>query len=96
MLPERTSVVLALLLAGAPFDSASADGADRTTEVFRYACGNELGRRDLTLFGNGTVRFRQWTEGAMAMRLGELDPERLAIVIARLDPTPTRWRRGVL
>ncbi len=76
----RAAVAVCLLLAavGAPAD-------DRSTERFRYACSNALGRRDVTLFANGTVRLRQGLWQEQEMLLDELTPEELASYLERLE-----------
>lgn len=50
---------------------------DRALERLRYTCENELGRRDITLFANGTVRLREGPWDAQRMSLTELSPEEL-------------------
>ncbi|MEM7584921.1 MAG: hypothetical protein AAF560_16125 [Acidobacteriota bacterium] len=57
---------------------------DRSTEVLRYACSNQLGRRDITLFANGTVRLRQGLWDDQEMRLDELLSEELSSYLNRL------------
>lgn len=70
----------------------------RTEEVLRLECRSELGRSDVTLFGNGTVRSRRWDEhGELAMQLAELAPEELEATIRRLaeeDLRETGSERG--
>lgn len=61
--------ILALLLALA----APAFAADpRSVEILRLDCANTLGRRDVTLFGNGTIRLREGPLGEELMGLAEL------------------------
>jgi hypothetical protein len=50
----------------------------RSIERLRYSCSNSLGKRDITLFANGTVRLREGPHDAQRMSLTELDPEALA------------------
>ena len=57
---------------------------DRGHEILRLDCRNNLGRREITLFGNGTVRRREGLTGEEAMALGELPPDRLAVLVRRL------------
>lgn len=57
----------------------------RETVVFRYDCASDIGRREVTLFANGTVRLREGPPGEVEMELGELDPEALEGVVARLE-----------
>lgn len=58
----------------------------RTVEIFRYTCGNNLGRREVTLFANGTVRLREGENGKEeALGLFELKPEHLQSALNRLQ-----------
>lgn len=57
-------------------------GLDR--EVFRLDCANQHYRREVTLFGNGTIRVREGYASAPEMWLGELDTESTRALIARL------------
>ncbi len=57
---------------------------DRSTEVFRYTCSNHLGRRDVTLFANGTVRLRQGLWDDQELQLDELLPEELQTTLGTL------------
>ncbi len=65
--------------------SAPAAADDRSTERFRYACRNDLGRRDVTLFANGTVRLREGLWDHQGMYLAELSPEELSSALERLE-----------
>ena len=56
----------------------------RSTELMRYECKNELGRRDVTLFANGTVRLRQGLWEEQELYLDELLHEELASYLTRL------------
>lgn len=56
----------------------------RSLVVLRYDCASDIGRRELTLFGNGTVRLFDGPPGEEEMELGELDPDALDGVLARL------------
>ena len=56
----------------------------RSTELFRYRCSNDLGRRDVTLFANGTVRLRQGLWEKQELYLDELLHEELAGFVAQL------------
>ena len=64
-------VVLAALVCGAGHADL------RSTEILRYECGSEFGRRDVTLFANGTVRLRQGAWETQELYLDELTPEAL-------------------
>ncbi|RMH21244.1 MAG: hypothetical protein D6696_06255 [Acidobacteria bacterium] len=93
---RRRSVVLACLLVLCPAPAPASAGAERvdlrSLERLYYGCENELGRRDVTLFGNGTIRLRQGLKAEERMDLAELGPEELAGYLqelARRDPTRT-------
>jgi hypothetical protein len=58
--------------------------SERSIEVLRLDCFNRLGRREVTLFGNGTIRLRDGPVGKEAMGLAELGPDELAGVLRRL------------
>ncbi|HKH45388.1 MAG TPA: hypothetical protein VKM72_12040 [Thermoanaerobaculia bacterium] len=78
---HRRLLLSALLLAlAAP---ASAKDA-RSTEVLRLDCANTLGRRELTLFANGTIRLRDGKPGEELMGLAELGPAEYQAFIERL------------
>lgn len=73
----RARLLLAgFLLSILPAAFPAAD--ERSTERFRYSCSNTLGRRDITLFGNGTIRLRQGPWEDQQMFLTELGPEGLS------------------
>lgn len=57
-------------------------GPDR--EIFRLDCVNQHYRREITLFGNGTIRVREGYAASPEMWLGELDDETLRALIVRL------------
>lgn len=80
--------VLGLVLATALplFGSAAGQDEDslRSIELLRWDCYSPLGRRELTLFGNGTLRLREGPPGQEAMWLHELRPEELDGYRARL------------
>lgn len=56
----------------------------RSMVVLRYDCESEIGRREVTLFANGTVRLFDGPLGEEEMELGELDPLALDGVLARI------------
>jgi hypothetical protein len=58
--------------------------SDRSTEIVRHSCESELGRREVTLFGNGTIRLRDGVPGQEQMGLAELDPGELEAFVNRL------------
>lgn len=59
--------------------------SDRSRVVARLDCRSSLNRRELTLFGNGTLRLRAGEPGREGMSLAELGPVELEEAIARLD-----------
>ncbi len=61
---------------------AAAD--QRSTELLLYQCSSSLGRRDVTLFANGTVRLRQGPWAEQELYLDELLPEELASYVEQL------------
>lgn len=73
-------VLLCTVLRGP--DPAAGDA--RSTELLRYECSNALGRRDVTLFANGTVRLRQGLWEEQEMHLDELLREELSSYVALL------------
>jgi hypothetical protein len=77
------ALALLALLAAPP---VVAQGEDpRSIELLRYGCGSKIGRRDLTLFANGTLRLREAEEGKEPrMRLAELGRGELAAYLVRL------------
>lgn len=89
-IPRAAAAVLVAALAAAaagreregrsPFDRDP-----RSVVVLRYECTSDLGRREVTLFGNGTVRLWDGPPGEEEMLLGELALEELDGVLARLE-----------
>ncbi|HLX08206.1 MAG TPA: hypothetical protein VKY89_10140 [Thermoanaerobaculia bacterium] len=77
-----------MLVAGpAPLPAAgqpASPPSDRVTEVLRFDCANQLGRREVTLFGNGTIRLRDGPLGKEWMGLAELGPDELQGTLRRL------------
>lgn len=64
-------------------DEAAPLGDPRSRIVVRSECRSDLGRREVTLFANGTVRLRDGLYASEQMRLGELPPDRLAAFVRR-------------
>jgi hypothetical protein len=62
----------------------AAEVSDRSAEVLRYGCANELGHREVTLFLNGTVRLLDGPPGQEWMGLAELNPDELTAALNRL------------
>lgn len=79
-LPGRLAAVL--LLTAIP--SLAQTASDRLVEVVRYECANALGRREMTLFANGTVRLRDGEIGKESLGLSELGPRELDGYLNRL------------
>lgn len=66
----------------------------RSTVLLRYECASDIGRREVTLFANGTVRLREGPPGEEEMQLGELDPVALEGFMTRLDGEDLEGLRG--
>jgi hypothetical protein len=71
--------VVALALA-----EPSPPSSAKSQVLLHYECRNDLGRREITLFGNGTVRLREGLKEDPVMTLGELSPAELEGFLARL------------
>ena len=72
-------------LAAAPTDDvAHRELGDRSHELLDYRCENELGKRQVTLFGNGTIRLWEGLVEDPQMTLGELTPDKLESYVRRL------------
>jgi len=72
---------------GAGASGAGAPGAapsNRSIEVLRLDCASRLGRREVTLFGNGTIRLRDGPIGKEWMGLAELGQDELQGTLRRL------------
>ena len=82
---RRRAVVLAAALPLAAAAAAGDGGSARTQVVLRYECASEVGRREVTLFRNGTVRVRDGLrKEEPQVLLGELGPDELAAFLNRL------------
>ncbi|HVS01486.1 MAG TPA: hypothetical protein VMT16_01840, partial [Thermoanaerobaculia bacterium] len=57
---------------GAAREAAPPQLGDRSHAVYDLTCASELGRRQVTLFANGTIRLRDQVGKIAEMRLGEL------------------------
>jgi hypothetical protein len=73
--PERTAAEIV----------RSIPGDLRSAVVLRYDCASEVGRREVTLFANGTVRLWDGPLDDQQMVLTELEPEILDGFLVRLD-----------
>ncbi|MEM8929823.1 MAG: hypothetical protein AAGE94_01540 [Acidobacteriota bacterium] len=88
MSPRADRLCWLLLLAlpiAAPVESDEAHRDERSVERFTWECHNEIGRREVTLFANGTVRLRSGPWHAMGLGLAELDRQGLAETLRELD-----------
>lgn len=66
--------------------AASVSALDpRSVEVFLVRCESSISRRDITLFGNGTVRLRQGPLDQQDLYLYDLDPPALASVRRQIE-----------
>lgn len=78
----RLGVLGALMLlpaAGAQTES------NRTLELVRRNCETTIGRQEITLFANGTLRIRQRVHEDEQFKLAELNPDELAAFVNRLS-----------
>lgn len=76
---QRHLLLLALAFAAPAFAKDL-----RSTEVFRLDCANSLGRREVTLFANGTIRVRDGKPGEELMGLAELGTSEYQAFVERL------------
>ncbi len=64
--------------------------SSRIVEHLRLRCDNSLGIREITLFGNGTLRLRDGLRDAVKMWLHELRPSERDAYLARLGEEELR------
>lgn len=64
--------------------AAASPRSDASTELLRRDCSSDLGRNEVTLFANGTVRWREWRDEDVAMRLAEIGRDEVAGLLRRL------------
>lgn len=83
MTPAGAATLALLALAGAPQGGAESD--PRSVILVREDCSSTIGRREVTLFANGTVRLREGLPGQEAMKLGEVGAEEVAAFVRRLS-----------
>jgi len=57
---------------------------DPSVEVLRRDCSSPLGRNELTLFENGTIRWREWQGEKLSMRLAALGGDEVEAYVHRL------------
>lgn len=94
--PWATCGLLLVALAGGV--PAAADDP-RSTVLVAEDCTSSVGRREVTLFANGTVRRREGPPGQVRTVLGELGPEEVEAYLARLgerDLSETDAESGLL
>lgn len=98
----KRSLRASLLVLSAVAAAARADAAtdDRSLELVRRDCSTRLGRNELTLFANGTIRLREWRDGKTDLFLAELGREEVGAYRRRfaaidLSETPARGPSGV-
>lgn len=87
------NLAAAVLMAGGLVLGATPEGSSdpRSTEILRYECHNELARRDVTLFANGTIRLREGLWGDQGLALAELGGRELEEVLDVLRTVDLRW-----
>lgn len=78
------AVAMLLWAAASRARAAPAPLGDRSRELLDYRCESELGRRQVTLFANGTVRLWEGLRESPRMTLGELSPGELDGYLRRL------------
>lgn len=77
-------VLAAQIQLSGPPPAPAADPSLRSTEIFRLDCASQLGRREVTLFGNGTVRLREGPPGGEGIGLAELGPAEVEALTNRI------------
>jgi hypothetical protein len=80
----RLAWITLLGLAALPAFPAGAPVDDRSVEIVRMDCSTDTTRREVTLFGNGTIRLRDGLIGSEWMGLAELGPDELQGYLNRL------------
>lgn len=74
----------ALLLPVQGEEATPAHGDPRSTILVREECVSSLGRREVTLFANGTVRLREGSPDSETMLLGEATADEVEAFVHRL------------
>lgn len=82
MIRSLSAWTAVLLLAALP---AWGEEDARSTEIVRYGCRTDAANREVTLFGNGTIRLRDGALGNEGMGLAELGPDELQGFLNRLS-----------
>lgn len=75
MLESRSTSVRGFALWLGLFSALPLTADDRSIEILRYGCGSEFGRRDITLFKNGTLRVFEGPWNDQHMYLTEIGPD---------------------
>lgn len=75
-------LLIVLLASAAPRTLGAIDPA---AELMRRDCSNRLGRNEMTLFQNGTIRWREWQDERLTMRLAEVGRDEVAAFVRRLE-----------
>ena len=60
------------------------EAVDPAVEILNRDCSNRLGRNEVTLFENGTIRWREWQDDRKSMRLAELGRDEVEAYVRRL------------
>jgi hypothetical protein len=81
---HAASRLVAVVLALAGVAAAEEAPDPREQVVVREDCGSAIGRREVTLFANGTIRLREGPPGAERMVLGEVGTAEVAAYERRL------------
>lgn len=84
MTPRIAATLAIALLTQAPTSAGAAEDP-RSIALVRLECESDLGRREVTLFQNGTVRVREGAAGQEQLMLGEYGPDEVAAFRRRLD-----------
>ncbi|MEO8276930.1 MAG: hypothetical protein ABI639_11980 [Thermoanaerobaculia bacterium] len=84
--PRNSFFGAALVLASlSAFTGAgTAWAVDPAIEILHRDCSTRLGRNDVTLFANGTIRWREWIDGVLTMRLAEVGEAEVTAYVHRL------------
>jgi hypothetical protein len=89
------ALVAALLAVGASDPRPEASGLDaRSREIVRRDCSTRLGRNEITLFANGTIRLKNWSDAGETMQLAELAIDEADAYVRRLAAVDLRESRG--
>lgn len=84
-----------LLTAFVSLAGSSAFADERSTELLRRDCSTQLGRNELTLFANGTIRLREWRGSDKTLRLAELGRDELDAFLRRIGDSDPGEREAI-